>query len=396
MKIVSVDVHSENSSTGRIVSALHDGYLNHKYDSYILYGRGRERKDERIIKCSYDIETYLHAFFSKLIGITVFQSFFSTLNFIKKIKLIKPDVIHIHEIHGYFINIIYFLKFLKKINIKIIWTFHCEYMYTGKGYIFEKTEHSEWSKKKEYPRNIIFDMSNYNVKRYRNLLSKINDLIIVSPSIWLKNRIENSFLSNRKVIVINNGIDTNKFIPNKNILILNKYNITKDKFIILTIAANIEDNPIKGIKHIKFLAENLNKDNVEFVVVGGRVTKKISENLLIIDKTYNFDDLSSLYSTVDLYLLPSIRENFPTTCLESISCGTPVVGIDSGGSKETALYPFGVFKKNVNDLLSLIKEIRLKKIIFPNYVDIRNFAIEQYSNTRMIENYIKVIEESYK
>ena len=123
-------------------------------------------------------------------------------------------MIHIHELHGYFVNINMVMNFISKRNIKVIWTFHCEYMYEGKGHVYSDSEDSHWSRKREYPKSWLLDFSKWNVKRYKKeSFEKFNNLTIVSPSNWLANRIKNTYLNRFDIRVINNGINQEIFKP---------------------------------------------------------------------------------------------------------------------------------------------------------------------------------------
>ena len=130
MKILLIDVNYKSGSTGKIVYDLKQELEKEGHKVLVCYGRGKKIEEKSVIKFAYNIETLIHAFLSRLIGLMGYFSYFSTRRLIKEIEKFKPDVVHIHETHSYFVNHLALIEYLKKKNIKTVWTFHCEYMYT--------------------------------------------------------------------------------------------------------------------------------------------------------------------------------------------------------------------------------------------------------------------------
>jgi len=347
MKILLIDVNCKSGSTGKIVYDLYSNLTEQGESVAICYGRGSKINDNNIYKFGLDWETKIHAGLARVTGFNGCFSPISTKRVIDYIEEFKPDLIHIHELHAYFVNIKPLIEYIKENKIPVVWTFHCEYMYTGKcGYAYDcekwKSSCEKCPAVTEYPKSILFDWTKAMYRTKKQLLRDL-DFTIVTPSQWLADRVKLSFLGNKDIRVIHNGIDTDSvFYPRitEEIKVLrNKYHL-ENKKIVLSVAPNIMEER-KGGKQVLQIACQM--PELQFVLVGADEDKRYSDNVLMIKRTKDQDELARWYSMADLFLICSKKENFPTTCLEALSCGTPIVGIDEGGTKETAPYPYGKF-----------------------------------------------------
>ena len=390
MKVLLIDVNSKNSSTGKIVRSLYDQLLKEGHEAAICFGRGEKEKNDTIFKFGIDMETYIHAFMARALGLNGMFSFFSTLRLIRYIKRYKPDIIHIHELHSYFVDYFILMRFLKKNKIPIIWTFHCEYMYTGKcGYAYEclgwKTGCGNCTKLKEYPKSELMDFTKYMFKRKEKLLKNL-EFKIITPSKWLMKRVSQSFLREKSCCVIHNGIDTvNIFYPRKSFTIsVEIESKLYNKKIILSVAPNIMEER-KGGKCILELSKKFDNSYC-FVLIGTDNTRWFSDNVLFIKRTKNQHELAQWYSRADLFLICSMMENFPTTCVEALCCGTPIVGFDVGGTAETAPNFMGEFVEygNLELLEKKVKSMLLRK---NNTDEIAQVASHLYSESTMFKYY---------
>ena len=388
MKVLLIDVNCKHSSTGKIVYDLYTELNNSGNEAAVCYGRGPLVKEKNIFKFGLDIETYFHAGMSRLTGLMGFFSIVSTMRLISFMRKFKPDVVHIHELHAYFVNYGPVISFLKKNNIKTVWTFHCEFMYTGKcGYAYEcekwKSECNRCPQLKEYPKSLIFDFSRFMFKYKVNLFNGFNNLTIVTPSEWLANRVKRSFLSNKDVMVINNGIDTSVFYPRSTELLRKKHGFIDEK-IVLTVAPNLLSER-KGGKIVLELASRLEQENIKFIMIGIENPEVVNRNNVIaLGKTSNQSELADYYSLADLFFLSSKIENYPTTCLESISCGTPVLAFDVGGTKEIV----EKFGKCINvNRRSELENIIIGMLSYKS----DNFGKQSvFSKNRMINDYLRL------
>ncbi|MEH0093536.1 glycosyltransferase [Vibrio metschnikovii] len=341
MKVLLIDVNYQHSSTGKIVHDLAHELINSGHQSRVLFGRGDKINNNIATRIASTWEVYFHALMTRLTGLVGVFSYFATKKVISEIKKFQPDVVHLHELHGYYLNYSEIIHFLKESNIPVVWTFHCEFAYTGKcGYAYDcekwKTECSSCPQIKEYPTSLHFDFTRHMFNKKKNDFSGFRLLTIVTPSSWLAQRVKQSFLSQHDVRVIHNGIDTDTvFYPR----FLDKDHNQK---VVLAVAPDIMSER-KGGEWVLELAQRFDQ-SVKFILVGvvGSVPD-LPKNVVAIERTTNQDELANYYSQADLFLICSKRENFPTTCLEAISCGTPVVGFDEGGTAETAPGNLGSF-----------------------------------------------------
>lgn len=404
MKVLLIDVNCKYSSTGKIVYDLYSRLNADGHEARIAYGRGDVIDEPGIFKFGIDSETKKHALLARITGKNGCYSPKSTARLIEYIKEFKPDLIHIHELHAYFVNHGQLLEFLKEQQIPVVWTFHCEYMYTGKcGFAYECQQYKSGCGKCPYIHKYI---SSFGIDRTAQLLAEkkksmegLNLKAIVTPSKWLADKTKETYLYKYNIQVIHNGIDTDGiFYPRPSDEELrSEYGINPDDRLVLAVAPNIMDVR-KGGQTVLDLAETM--PDTQFVLVGADETKRHSDNVQLIARTKNQDELACWYSEADIFIICSKAENFPTTCIEALCCGTPVVGLDECGTKETAPEPYGTFVKvdiaGDSDVKYAATLEALKKAIDSQLArelsaqHIRDFAVSAYDNKVMYNNYLNV------
>lgn len=271
-RVLLIDVNCQYTSTGKIVYEIFQSLKKKGREAAICYGRGDLIKEEGIYKFGLDWETNIHAGLARVTGYNGCFSYFSTKRLIDYIEQFKPDVIHIHELHAYFVNIKPLLQYIKEKKIKVVWTFHCEYMYTGKcGYAYEctkwQTECHNCPMVKEYPKSILLDRTKQMFQMKKELLSNL-DMTIAVPSQWLADRVKLSFLKDKPIKVIRNGIDTNIFHPVDASDLKRELKIPSEHKVILAAAPDIMSER-KGGKWVLKLAEEMKEEQVRFVLLGG-------------------------------------------------------------------------------------------------------------------------------
>lgn len=348
MRVLLIDVNCKYSSTGKIVYSLYEGLRENGHEVAICYGRGTKIDEPGICKFGLDWETVIHAGLARLTGLNGYFSPFSTKRLIRFIEKFEPDVIHIHELHAYFVNFIPLLEYIKRKGIKVVWTFHCEYMYTGKcGHAYNCRNYQancgDCPSVRDYPKSLVFDRTEKMLADKKRILEDW-DFTIVTPSQWLKDRVKTSCLANKRIELVHNGIDTSVFFPRDAFDLLRKRGLG-DRKIVLSVAPNIMDEK-KGGKKVLEISQFPEMRNHQFVLVGAEEDCRPYDNVLVLKQTKDQDELAQWYSAADVFLICSKRENFPTTCLEAFCCGTLVAGIDDGGTKETVPAPYGVFVKD--------------------------------------------------
>ena len=364
MKVLQINSFYGTGSTGRIVSDIQKLLISKGHESYVIYGRGKKSENKNNIKVINKIGLYYNVIKTRLFDTHGLGSKRITKKIVLKIKEINPDVIHLHNIHGYYINYRILFDYLKQINTPVIWTLHDCWAFTGHCAYFDfagcdkwETECSKCPEKKSYPKSILLDSSKYNYQTKKDLFTGHNNLTIVTPSIWLKNLVELSFLKSYNVEVINNGIDLDVFKP-ENGDFRQKYNL-EDKFLILGVAS-IWDRR-KGLNYFFELNTLIGSDE-QIVLVGlsKKQIKQLPKGIIGITRTENIKELVNIYSSCDVFVNPTLEDNFPTTNLEALACGTPVITFNTGGSPESVREEVGSIVY-IKDSMSIYKEIKKYK-----------------------------------
>lgn len=343
MKILQINSVCGIGSTGRIATDLHDALIKEGHESWIAYGRKEPKNCDSAIRIGQDLDVYSHALLTRIFDNHGFGSKKATLEFIEKVKTIEPDIIHLHNIHGYYINIELLFAFLKEYGKPVVWTLHDCWSFTGHCAYFTLVGCDRWRKgcydcpqKRTYPGSFFADNSRENYQRKRAAFSGVKNMTIVTPSKWLAKLIKESFLKEYKVITIPNGIDTDLFKPVESDF--KKRMEIEGRFMILGVA-NVWDKR-KGFEYFIKLTKMLHQDEV--IVLVGLNNKQITQlpgNLIGITQTINTQELVKIYSAADVFLNPTLEDNYPTVNLEAQACGTYTITFDSGGSGETIIDP---------------------------------------------------------
>lgn len=342
-------------STGHIMLQIADLARTEGNEAVCCYYARRNKKaDANTIYIGNKISHNLHKKFSKYTGYNGRLSIISTWNFLRKVKKFDPDVIHIHNIHDRFINVPMLFKFIKKNNIKVVWTLHDCWSFTGKCVYFTLAGCGKWKTGcHDCPQIHAYPASNVDrTKKMWELKKKwftgVKDMTIVTPSVWLSDLVKESYLKDYPVKVINNGIDLGVFKPTESDFRA-KHGLD-GKFIILGLASVWEKR--KGIDVFIELAKRLD-DRFKIVLVGtnDEDDKMLPDNIISIHRTSNQKELAEIYSSADLYFNPTREENYPTVNMESIACGTPVMTFKTGGSPEIIDVKTGVVVEDVIDII---------------------------------------------
>ena len=398
MKILFVNSVYNWGSTGKIVHALFKSCKADGVDAAVCYGRTMTAKkpaaEKNVYKFGIDQETKLHALLTRLTGRTGCYSYFSTRRLLKYMDDFRPDVVNLHEPHAYFLDLKPFFEYLKKHSIPLVYTFHCEFAFTGKcGHPLEcenwKTGCGRCPHLKDYPKTLFFDRTASMFAEKKELLSGLN-MTVVCPSQWLAGRTMKSFLSDYPVRVIANGIDTGIFRPRDTGDLREKLNLTDEK-IVLAVAPDWSDRR-KGASHVLELAKRMDGENIKFILVGKKdCLPALPGNVLAVGRTENQTQLAEYYSLADCFVICSDMENLPTTCLEAVCCGTPAAGFDVGGTAETAPGELGRFCK-YGDMDALEENVRY---CLEHKPDASSFeaAREKYSLGEMYRQYKNVYSE---
>lgn len=405
-KILIINVNANSGSTGRIAEEIGQKAVENGYECYFAYGRINNNSNLKTIHIGSSWDVKIHGVQSLLFDKHAFASKNATRKFIDEIIKIKPDLIHIHNIHGYYLNIEILFDYLAKIKIPIICTLHDCWNFTGHCAHFENINCIKWKtqcyncpKKKLYPKSLFIDCSKENYIKKKCLFNKLNNLTIITPSQWLANLVKESFLSSFPLHIIYNGINTNIFKPKAISLLKEKYKIDSDDKIILGVAGTWTKN--KGffdfIKLSSFISNNI---RIVLIGVNNKQIRILPHNIVGIKRTENVEELSALYSMADVFVNPTYLDNFPTTNIEALACGTPVITYNTGGSPEAIDENTGIVveKGNLDDLKKAIDNILVNgKIYYSEKCRLR--AMNLFNKDERYMEYIKIyntlINETY-
>ncbi len=348
MKILQINSHYDQGGAARIVACIHRQLLADGQESYVAYGRGQKAAEGTEGTCRFNTvpEVLLSAACSRFFGKNGWYNRLATRRLLAYIDQVKPDVLHLHALHGYYLNFPMLFQYINGRGIPCVWTFHDCYAFTGNcGYFFDcekwKTGCGDCPYRRNYPASQWFDRSRELWRQKRELFTQ-GRKVIVTPSRWLTEQARQSFFGSYPCITIHNGIDTKQtFFPRDRRSCREKYGFGRDEKLVLGIAVGYRDER-KGAKYIIQLARDLgntarliligwNKENDAMLV--GSDGKK-AENILTIPNTADTQMLAEYYSLADVFVIPSLAENYATTTLEAMACGTPVVGFDVGGIPE--------------------------------------------------------------
>lgn len=393
MKILMINVVCGIRSTGRICTDLAMALESKGHDVKIAYGREKvpEQFQKYAVRIGSDLSVSLHGVQARLADSAGFGSEKATKRFIEWVREYSPDVIHLHNIHGYYINIEILFEYLKECGKKVIWTLHDCWPFTGHSAYCDAISCERWitgcydcPQSKAYPKSLV-DKSNLNWEKKRDIFTHIPNMTIITPSEWLMSLVKKSFLCKYSGKVIPNGVDISQFkIINSNFR--EKYNL-KDKIILLGVATAWND--FKGYSDFVQLSKML--DNQYKIVLVGLTKKQRNEiptDILGLERTSSIKELAEIYSAADIFLNLTYCDNYPTVNLEAIACGTLVLTYSTGGSIEAVEKSGGIVveKGNVRAVFEAIKDEK-RSLRKPQYNE--KFFDKQLE----IMNYIELIDK---
>lgn len=338
MKILQINTVLYGS-TGKIV---HD-IQTYCEENEVICRSACRYHEKKAFSEDYRISSWLNCHIHNRISrYTMLQGCFSILHtmvFLRRISKFHPDIIHLHNLHGSYINLPILFHYIKKHNIKIVWTLHDCWSFTGYCPHFTITQCERWKTGcyncpdlKEGSK-VLIDLTRFMWRMKYKWFVGVKNMTIVTPSLWLSDLVKQSFLKEYPIKVINNGIDLKIFQPSKSDF-RKRYGIQEEKSIILGVAFGWEER--KGLDIFLELAKRLSQDKYQIVLVGTdeRVDQLLSKEIISIHRTHNQVELSEIYTVADVFVNPTREDNYPTVNMESLACGTPVITFCTGGSPE--------------------------------------------------------------
>ena len=338
MKLLLINSVCGITSTGRIVKDIYEAFVKEGNSAKIAYGERSYDNDEtdlEIIPIGSKADNYFHAIMTRITDKHGLFSIMATKRFIKKLDEYKPDIVHIHNLHGYYINYELLFKYLKEHeNIRVVWTLHDCWSFTGHCANFTEQKCDKWKEKcydcplkKTYPASLLWDNSSNNYFRKKKAFTGVKDMTVVVPSKWLESFVFESFLKDYPVKVINNGVDVTGFYPTTSDFKA-QYGIEGRKIILGV--ANVWV-PNKGLDYFVELANIYKEKGLDDyrIVIVGRIPRddfELPDNMIYVAHTDSKVELNHIYNAADVLVSFSSEETFGMTVVEAMAAGTyPVV-----------------------------------------------------------------------
>ena len=364
MKYLFINSVAGVGSTGRIAADKCRELMKEGHECVLAYGRTcRNCDDISTIRIGGDLDVKVHGVLNRVFDNQGFNSAAATKRFLKWVRKYDPDVIWLHNIHGYYIHVGLLFEYLRFSGKKIIWTLHDCWSFTGHCAYFDYVRCDKWKsgcekcpQKKRYPASMVMDNSreNYETKKYH--FTGIPNLTLTVPSNWLAGRVKKSFLGEYPVEVVYNTVDTEVFKPVPSDF--RQRHGLQDKTILLGVANIWEER--KGLKDFVALSALLD-EHYKIVLVGltEEQCRTLPNNILALPRTDNIHQLVEIYSAADLHINPSVEETFGMTILEAACCGTPSIVYQDTACEEIALqYGGTAVPRGPENLLQAIRNSR--------------------------------------
>lgn len=340
-KLVQINTVANWGSTGRIADGIGQIAMQNGWDSYIAYGRFARQSTNHLIRIGSDWDNKKHGILSYLKDSQGLGSTTATSQFIRLLEKIHPNILHLHNIHGYYINYELLFDYIKESGIPTFWTLHDCWSFTGHCTYFTAVGCEKWKtgcnncpQKLSYPRSFV-DRSKRNYLLKKKCFTSIPNLTLIPVSDWLNGLARQSFLSDCRILTIHNGCNIDTFRPSES-NVRERYHL-QNKRVVMAVAS-LGFGGRKGFDDLITLRRILDERYL-IVMVGcsKQEIKQIPSGIIGLERTENIEELRDLYSAADIFINPTHEDNFPTTNIEALACGTPVITYNTGGSPESIL-----------------------------------------------------------
>ena len=398
--VFHINTIGNSGSTGRIAEGICKLAKEKGIICHTAYGRWTNASVTHLHKLGNKLSIYWHVAMTRIFDRHGLASKKATLELIALLKEIKPDLIHLHNIHGYYLNYPILFQYLAQLDIPIVWTLHDCWPYTGHCVHYTTVKCNKWKticshcpNLKDYPQSWLKDHSTTNFQIKKDSFTKLKNLTIVTVSQWLSNQVKESFLAKYPIVHIYNGIDTEKFVPE---IVNHTDYVWENKFIILGVATVWNDR--KGLDDFIRLSQLLNEDErIVLVGLSSQQIKRLPHNIIGLKKTENINELIRLYSVADVFINFSPEETFGLTTIESMACGTPVIVVNSTASPEIVNEEVG-FVIEPHDIHAAQKQIQeIKKKTKRAYSEVcRTYVTRHFNETERYKEYIQLYEKLWK
>lgn len=387
-------------STGKIAEQIGALAISHGWDSYIAYGRYANPSRSKTIKVGSKISQLLHLITSRVFDNHGLASRIATKALVKKIKKLSPDIIHLHNIHGYYLNYKILFEYLNTTEIPVVWTLHDCWPFTGHCSHYVHDNCCQWQQLctrrdccKVYPTSFL-SQTKRNFILKRRLFTSIGSRLVMTPvSSWLADQTKQSFLGKHRINFIYNGVDTSVFVPRDTSDIKRKFKL-EGKKVLIGVASTWSAG--KGFADYIELRKRLTDDYI-IIMVGVNSTEiaNLPDGIIGIKRTQSAQELAELYSASDVVLSLSRAETFGLTVVEGMACGTPAVVYNNTAVPELITADTGLVVDNTGDIDGVIKAI--EQILDhgkQSYAEAcRKRAEEHFDNRKCFEKYISLYDE---
>ncbi|WP_204248036.1 glycosyltransferase [Lachnoclostridium sp. An131] len=365
LKVLQINTVCGSGSVGRITVDIVHALEEAGDEGMIAFGRRQAPEGVKTWKFGTNLDMGVHVLHTFFKGEHGFASSKQTARLIEKIKEYDPDIIHLHNIHGFYLDVEQLFRYLKTSGKPVVWTLHDCWSFTGHCAHFDYIGCMKWKTgcgscpqyKNVYPYALFKDNSAGNYKRKKDAFTGVPDLTVVTPSRWLAGYVRESYLGEYPVQVIPNGIALDRFRPVNGGL--RKRLGFENKYILLGVASMWEER--KGYAYFEQLADRLD-DSYQIILIGlsKRKLKTLHPRIHGVMRTNSMEELAEYYSMADAYVNTTLEDTFPTTNLEALACGTPVITFATGGSVESVDASCGkiVPKGDIEALIQAIEELR--------------------------------------
>lgn len=366
VKVVRISAEVNRGSIGRTAEQLGELVQEQGWDSYIAYGRKQGISKSRTIRIGNRMSIYWHVFISRFFDMHGLGSYFATKKFIKELDAIAPQIVHLHNLHGYYVNYYILFKYLKNKNIPVVWTHHDCWAFTGHCGFYSSVGCEKWKNKcekcplsKEYPASKFFDISSFQFKKKKELFTSLDKLYNVGVSKWMVNQLKESFFKDTHILQINNGIDTDLFRPSPEGAqqVREKYNLG-DKTVLIAVAVSWTER--KGLGDYLKLRKLISDDYLIVLVGTPRaLIETLPPGITGIPRTDNIEELCYLYSASSIVMNLADAESFGKTTPEGLSCGIPSIVYNCTASPELVDDKTGIVveKGNIEGVVDAIDRI---------------------------------------
>lgn len=394
--LLQINTVANYGSTGRIAEDIGVLAINSGWSSYIAYGRYGRSSQSELVHISSFAGFQTHVLQTRLFDRQGLASRKATKGFITEIRDLKPNLVHLHNLHGYYINIEVLFHYLSKTDIPVVWTLHDCWPITGHCVYFDFVKCNKWKhecgsciQKNKYPASYWLDRSTENFRLKRQLFNSLKNLTIVTVSNWLADIVSKSYLSSIPLVVINNGLDMSVFHRVADNTIRKKYNLER-RFVILGVASKWDYR--KGLYDFLELSKSL--DCTYTIILIGLSRQQINslpENILGIARTENIMELVNIYNAADVYFNASIEETFGLTTIEAMACGTPSIVYNTTACPEVISDDTGfiVEKGNLPGIIQAITTVKMNGKDYYTEACIKRVR-NLYNKTDRYSDYLKL------